>query len=98
MIRLPMIDDKPVEPASSQARQDYWRSLEEVADTPEFRDLMEREFPEQASSWHDGPSRRQFVSLMGASLALAGVAGCNTREPAVKIVPYVRKPEGVTPG
>lgn len=98
MIRLPMIGDQPVDQASSLRPQDYWRSLEELSDTPAFRDLMEREFPEQASAWHDGPSRRQFVTLMGASLALGGVGGCNTREPAVKIVPYVRKPEGVTPG
>src|SRR5262245_34972579 len=94
MIRLPMIGDK-TEVARAHGP---WRTLDELADTPEFRELMEREFPEQAAAWHDGPSRRQFVSLRGASLALAGAAGCNTREPAVKIVPYVRKPDGITPG
>jgi molybdopterin-containing oxidoreductase family iron-sulfur binding subunit len=94
MIRLPMIDDRP----APLAFRDHWRTLEEFADTPAFRELVEREFPEQAAHWHDEVSRRQFLTLMGASLALGGVAGCNTREPAVKIVPYVRQPDQVTPG
>lgn len=93
MIRLPMIDDRP----APLAFREHWRTLEEHADTTEFRELMEREFPEQAAHWHDEVSRRQFLTLMGASLALGGVA-CNTREPAVKIVPYVRQPDQVTPG
>ena len=45
-----------------------------------------------------GFSRRQFLSVMGASLALAGAGGCNLREPNEKLVPYVRQPEQVTPG
>src|SRR5262245_21262654 len=75
----------------------YCRSLEELADTPRFREWLHREFPEQASEWTDGLSRRQFLTLMGASLALAGVAGC-APAPAGKIVPYVRQPEQLTPG
>ena len=51
----------------------YWRSLEELAETPEFLAYLDREFPEQASEWTDRPSRRTFLKLMGASLALAGV-------------------------
>jgi MoCo/4Fe-4S cofactor protein with predicted Tat translocation signal len=93
MIRLPMIDDRPL-----QTGRDYWRGLEEHAATPAFREMMEREFPAQAATWNDPVSRRQFLTLMGASLALGGVAGCTMREPAVKIVPYVRKPEPITPG
>jgi molybdopterin-containing oxidoreductase family iron-sulfur binding subunit len=77
----------------------YWRSLEELADTPEFRELMEREFPEQASEWSDPVTRRQFLTLMGASLALAGLAGCSPRPaPHEKIMPYVRQPEELVPG
>ena len=76
----------------------YWRSLEELAETPEFFAYIDREFPRQASDWNDGPSRRTFLKLMGASLALAGVSGCMTSEPAEKIVPYVRLPEQLVPG
>ncbi len=77
----------------------YWRTLEELADSDEFRELMRAEFPEQADVWPDALSRRRFLTLMGASLALAGVAGCSVRPaPATKIVPYVRAPEEVVPG
>jgi MoCo/4Fe-4S cofactor protein with predicted Tat translocation signal len=75
----------------------YWRSLEELADTAEFRDYVGREFPEQASEFRDPAGRRDFLKLMGASLALAGVSAC-TRQPPQKIVPYVRQPEEVIPG
>jgi molybdopterin-containing oxidoreductase family iron-sulfur binding subunit len=75
----------------------YWRSLEELADTDEFRGYVHREFPEQASEFKDPAGRREFLKLMGASIALAGVSAC-TRQPAEKIVPYVRQPEEVVPG
>ena len=65
--------------AGSEGRL-YWRSLSELADTPEFRDYLHREFPEQASEWNDPKGRRQFLKLMSASLALAGVGAC-TRQP-----------------
>jgi molybdopterin-containing oxidoreductase family iron-sulfur binding subunit len=75
----------------------YWRSLDELANTPEFQDYVAREFPSQASEFNDPAGRRQFLKLMGASLALAGVSAC-TRQPDEKIVPYVRQPEEVIPG
>jgi MoCo/4Fe-4S cofactor protein with predicted Tat translocation signal len=75
----------------------YWRSLSELADTPDFRDYLHREFPEQASEWSDPKGRRNFLKLMSASLALAGVGAC-TRQPPEDIVPYVRQPEDVVPG
>jgi molybdopterin-containing oxidoreductase family iron-sulfur binding subunit len=75
----------------------YWRSLNELSDTPEFRDFLHREFPEQASEWNDPKGRRNFLKLMSASLALAGVGAC-TRQPPEAIVPYVRQPEEVVPG
>src|SRR5262249_810264 len=75
----------------------YWRSLEELADTPEFQEYVHREFPDQASEFTDPAGRREFLKLMGASLALAGVSAC-TRQPEEKIVPYVRQPEFVVPG
>jgi molybdopterin-containing oxidoreductase family iron-sulfur binding subunit len=82
----------------SEAITHYWRSLEELADTPEFREFLQREFPRQASEWNDGLSRRQFLTLMGASLALAGVTGCSSGDDRETIVPYVRAPEHVVPG
>jgi MoCo/4Fe-4S cofactor protein with predicted Tat translocation signal len=87
----------PVGRSDTAARRKYWRTLEEFADTPEFRDLVHREFPQQASEWLDPVGRRGFLKLMGASLALAGAAGC-TRQPEETIVPYVRQPENVVPG
>src|SRR3954469_24582895 len=82
--------------AGSHGRM-YWRSLGEFADTPQFREYLHREFPEQASQWNDPKGRRQFLTLMGASLALAGVGAC-TRQPPETIVPYVRQPEDLVPG
>ena len=78
-------------------RHAYWRSLEELADTEEFQHWLHREFPEQASEFADPVGRRQFLRLMGASLALAGVTAC-TKQPAEAIVPYVRPPENFVPG
>jgi molybdopterin-containing oxidoreductase family iron-sulfur binding subunit len=75
----------------------YWRSLEELADTPEFREFVAREFPQQAEGWNDPIERRTFMKLMGASLALAGLSGC-VFQPPEKIVPYVNQPENVVPG
>jgi molybdopterin-containing oxidoreductase family iron-sulfur binding subunit len=77
----------------------YWRTLEELADTPEFRERIEAEFAPGACDWTDPVSRRRFLALMGASLALAGVAGCSARPaPHEKIMPYVRQPEELIPG
>ncbi|MGA2004389.1 MAG: TAT-variant-translocated molybdopterin oxidoreductase, partial [Terriglobales bacterium] len=55
---------------------EYWRSLEELAGSDEFREMMHREFPKGASEWLDSVSRRGFLQLMGASLAMAGMTGC----------------------
>src|SRR5438270_10920167 len=86
----------------AQARgRDYWRSLEDLAGTPEFEELLEREFPRQAAGWSDdedpAEGRRNFLKLMGASLALGGLAAC-TRQPTEHIMPYVRQPEEIIPG
>lgn len=76
---------------------EYWRSLEELSRTEAFEEWLHREFPEGASEWHEGASRRQFLKIMGASLALAGAAAC-TKQPPEKIVPYVNQPEQIVPG
>src|SRR5579872_1897309 len=76
---------------------EFWRSLEELAGSEEFREMMHREFPKGASEWLDSVSRRGFLRLMGASLALAGMTAC-TKQPLEPIVPYVRQPEELVPG
>jgi MoCo/4Fe-4S cofactor protein with predicted Tat translocation signal len=79
---------------------EYWQSLDQWLDTPEFRDMMKNEFPEDAPEWLDPVSRRQFVTAMGASIALAA-AGCNpSLKPASqkKVVPYVNQPSEIVPG
>jgi MoCo/4Fe-4S cofactor protein with predicted Tat translocation signal len=76
---------------------EYWRSLEELAGSEEFQEMLHREFPKGASEWLDSFSRRGFLKTMGASLALAGLTGC-TKLPLTEIVPYVRQPENVVPG
>jgi len=102
---------EPIEPrakldlAAARARikggRDYWRSLEDLASTPEFQDLLEREFPRQAVGWSEDEDsvdgRRNFLKLMGASLALGGLTAC-TRQPTEHIMPYVRQPEELIPG
>jgi MoCo/4Fe-4S cofactor protein with predicted Tat translocation signal len=75
----------------------FWRSLEELADTPQFREFVAREFPQQAEEWNDPIERRTFIKLMGASLALAGLSGC-VFQPPEKIVPNVKQPEEYVPG
>jgi MoCo/4Fe-4S cofactor protein with predicted Tat translocation signal len=75
----------------------YWRSLEELAGSPEFQEALHREFPKGASEWLDKASRRGFLKVMGASLGLAGMTGC-VKLPLEPIVPYVRQPENVIPG
>src|SRR5690349_20641761 len=80
-----------------RAGKNHWRSLEELADTPVFREFVAREFPQQAEGWNDPFERRTFLKLMGASLALAGLSGC-VYQPPGKIVPYVKQPEEILPG
>ena len=75
----------------------YWRSLAQLEDRPEFRDALEREFPEGASELPDGINRRDMIMLLGASLSLAGAAGC-IRRPVEEIVPFTSMPEDLVPG
>lgn len=78
----------------------YWRGLDELTETPEFRQWVEREFPEGASEWADPVSRRHFMKLMSASFLLAGVgfAGNGCRRPVEKILPFGQMPENYTHG
>src|SRR5688572_28882761 len=90
------IATQPEVSASGKSKK-YWRSLEELADAPEFREFVEREYPQHAEQWDDPLARRTFLKLMGASLALAGLSGC-VFQPPEKVVPYVTQPEYGTPG
>jgi MoCo/4Fe-4S cofactor protein with predicted Tat translocation signal len=75
----------------------FWRTLDELADDPSFVERLHNEFPSQVEAITDPTSRRTFMKLMGASLALAGVTAC-TKQPDEHIVPYVRQPEDLVPG
>src|SRR6202158_1724148 len=91
------IDQATAHDAAEKTGPEYWRSLEELAGSPDFQDALHREFPKGASEWVDSVSRRGFLKVMGASLGLAGMTGC-VRLPLEPIVPYVRQPENVIPG
>ena len=75
----------------------YWRSVDELANTPEFQAAVEKEFPGSPHAWGDDVSRRGFLRLMGASVALAGLAGC-TKQPDEPIYPYIKQPEDLILG
>ena len=87
------------EKLTGQTGRRYWKNLDELAATKEFNDLMAEEFPRQAmqGEWVDAVSRRGFLKVMGASLALAGLAGC-TKQPDEPIYPYIKQPEDLVFG
>ncbi|MCE9609288.1 MAG: TAT-variant-translocated molybdopterin oxidoreductase [Chthoniobacter sp.] len=86
----------PTEPATGRK---YWRSLGQLGDTPEFRGWLEREFPQGASELKGGEvSRRNFLQLMGASMALAGLSFAGCRRPEKHLVPFTRGVEWSIPG
>lgn len=109
-----MLDVPPMNPHDEEERPDfaalreklaskqgpaYWRSLGELAETEEFREFLTKEFPRQAAPLQNGLDRRDFLKLLGASMALAGLTACARPPlPEEKIVPYVRGPAEVTPG
>jgi MoCo/4Fe-4S cofactor protein with predicted Tat translocation signal len=82
--------------SSTQANpKTYWKSLNELAQNKEYQNFVEREFPENATELNDGVSRKGFLRVMGASIALAGFAAC--RRPVQKILPYSQQPEDIVP-
>src|SRR6184192_4287138 len=98
------LHDGPMDLAAVRAKlksktgKQYWRTLEELAGDPQFAELLHREFPRQApSEWDDSVDRRDFLKLMAASLAFAGLSGCG-RTPEQYVVPYVKQPEGMVLG
>lgn len=94
----PKLDLEAVRAKLAEARgKRFWRSLEEIAETPEFLAWLDDEFPSRAQDFRNAASRRDVLRLMGGALALAGLTGC-TKQPPEYIVPYVRQPEDVIPG
>src|SRR5262245_28395182 len=75
----------------------FWRTPAELSDDLAFRERLYNEFPSEIETIADETTRRTFLKVMGASIALAGVTAC-TRQPDEKIVPYVRQPEEIIPG
>ncbi len=88
----PRIDDEGT-PATGRA---YWRSLDDLADTPQFRTFLHKEFPGGTNELFDNTSRRHFLKVMSASLAMAGLTSC--RWPKENILPFAKRPTGRIPG
>src|SRR5580658_9750123 len=88
------MNENPPTPSPATGRR-YWRSLDELADTPEFKEWLHQEFPKGASEWTDEPSRRHFLKIMSASFMLAGlgIAGAGCRRPEEKLEPFGQQPE-----
>lgn len=86
-------------PESRETGRQYWRSLGELEDSAEFRGWVEREFPQGAAELEaDDVSRRNFVKLMGASAALAGLGAAGCSRPVRHLVTYNEHVEWVIPG
>ena len=81
--------------------KEYWRCLEELADSETFAQFLREQYPRHGSALIESVDRRGFLKFMGASLALAGMSACLSASPAPtdeKIVPYVVQPEEIIPG
>ncbi|MEQ9824397.1 MAG: TAT-variant-translocated molybdopterin oxidoreductase [Puniceicoccaceae bacterium] len=82
---------------NQQSGPEYWKSLDEKVDSPEFKEWLHREFPEGASELN-GVNRRNFLKVMAASLSLAGVGMAGCRQPRRHVLPYAKQPENVIQG
>ncbi len=93
-----LLDVKSIRARLEKLRgREYWRSLEELAETDSFEQFLQNEFPRQTGLMGGGIDRRTMLKLMGASLAFAGLTGC-AYMPTEKILPYVHQPEELVPG
>ncbi len=82
--------------ATKSSGAKYWRSLNQLAGTPEFSEWVHREFPANATEMLDGNSRRTVLKLMAASFGLAGMTACH--RPVEHILPYAKGVEDMIPG
>jgi len=93
------VNHAPATLAPEPVVPELWRTAEELTGSAEFREMISLEFPEDADTWTDEVSRRNFLTLMGASIALAGLGGCSPRPASPqKILPYTVQPAGMTLG
>src|ERR1700694_3211793 len=95
LVQIKLNNAPDASPAPASGPQ-YWRSLDQLADTPEFRQWVEREFPEDAAAVLDGNSRRTMLKIMAASFGLAGLAACH--RPEYRLAPQARGREDYVPG
>src|SRR6478752_2502371 len=93
----PRFDLARIREATGGGSRRFWSSLEELIDEDGFREWLAAEFP-AASSMFDDPGRRQFLKLMGASLLLASLGGCDGETRSDHAQPYVNQPDEITPG
>ena len=95
-VSLPIVEEAraQTEVQSRQVRK-YWRSIAEKEGSRSLSAAAAREFPAGAGELPE-PNRRAFMQLLGSSAALAGVAACH--QPQEQTVPFVRRPEEITPG
>ena len=77
-------------------KKTYWKGIEQLSNDPSFVKNAEREFPESVTEDNGGSSRRDFLKMMGFSIAAASLAACEA--PVRKAIPYVNKPVDVDPG
>ena len=83
----------------------YWKGIEEKEQSDSFMEKSKNEFPEELTAQEfladeniaeSSTNRRDFLKFMGFSVAAATLAACET--PVIKSIPYVNKPEDITPG
>lgn len=94
MIELPILDAEAAKADDQKLK--YWRSYSDLNQDPALLQSVQPEFMPGADEAPGKASRRQFIQLMGASMAMAGLSAC--RRPIETTLPYVRKPEEVIPG
>src|SRR6204780_2121935 len=75
----------------------YWRSLDDLAATPAFKEWVAREFPAGAAEL-EGVNRRHFLKIMAASFGLAGMGLAGCRQQTLHLLPYSKQPERLIPG
>jgi len=86
-----------------ETKKQYWKGVEQLTNHPEFVKYANKEFPQdlpykegQLQEEEGGSSRRDFLKMMGFSLAAASMAACEA--PVRKAIPYLNKPESIDPG
>ncbi len=80
----------------SESTRTYWRSLRQLEDSAEFQELVSKEFPAGPEGEWSSTSRRRFLQLMGASVALGTASSCRWQQGY--IAPMSERPEGWVPG